>query len=94
MTCCELVIVNVTIIIIQRIMHAFDCEFDKSNVCGLHSNANANVYGTHSNALKILWRHLNAHSNPQHSNAHSNAFVFVNKPASDYREKEESNKNM
>ena len=36
--------VNLTIIIIQRIAHAFDCvfscAFDKSNVCGSHSNAN------------------------------------------------------
>ena len=44
MTCCELVKVNLTIIIIQRIMHAFDCTFDwtfdKSNVCGSHSNVN------------------------------------------------------
>ena len=44
MACCELVKVNQTIIIIQRIMHAFDCAFDfafdKSNVCGSHSNAN------------------------------------------------------
>ena len=30
---------------------------------------------------KNLWRRLNAHSNAQHSNVHSNAFVFVNKPA-------------
>ena len=67
--------VNLTIIIIQRITHAFDCTFDcafdKSNVCGSHTNANA---------LKNLWRHLNAHSNAQHSNVHSNAFAFVNKP--------------
>ena len=53
MACCELVKVNLTIIIIQRITHAFDCTFDcafdKSNVCG-----------SHSNALKYLWRHLNA----------------------------------
>ena len=83
MACSELVKVNLTIIIIQRITHAFDytfnCAFDKSNVCGSHSNANANVQGTHSNAnanaLNILWKHLNAHSN-----AHSNAFAFVNKP--------------
>ena len=72
---CELVKVNLTIIIIQRITHVFDCAFgcafDKSNVCGSHSNANA---------LKTSWRHLNAHSNAQHSNAHSNAFAFVNKP--------------
>ena len=44
--CCELVQVNLTIIIIiQRNTHAFDCRFhcafDKSNVCGSHSNANA-----------------------------------------------------
>ena len=42
--CCELVKVNLTIIMIQRITHAFDstfdCAFDKSNVCGSHSNAN------------------------------------------------------
>ena len=42
--CCELVKENLTIIIIQRITHAFDwafaCAFDKSNVCGSHSNAN------------------------------------------------------
>ena len=71
--CCE--IVNLTIIIIQRITQAFDFAFDKSNVCGSHSSANANVYGTHSNAnaLKRLWRHLNANSNALHSNAHSNA---------------------
>ena len=37
----------------------------------MHSNTNAN-------ALKIVWRHLNAHSNAQHSNAHSNAFASVN----------------
>ena len=47
MSCCELVKVNLTIIIIQRIMHGFDCTFDcafdKSNVCGSHSDANANV---------------------------------------------------
>ena len=44
MACCELVTVNLTIIIFQRITHAFDrifdCAFDKSNVCGSHSNAN------------------------------------------------------
>ena len=40
--------VNLTMIIIQRITHAFDCAFDTSNVCGSHSNAN--VCGTHSNA--------------------------------------------
>ena len=43
MTCCELVKVNLTIISIQRITHAFDCTFgcafDKPNVCGSHSNA-------------------------------------------------------
>ena len=60
--CCELVKVNLTIIIIQRIMHALDCAFgwalgcafDKSNVCG--SQANADVYGTDSkaNAFTIL----------------------------------------
>ena len=77
--CCELVKVNLTIIIIiQRITHAFeykfDCAIDKSNVYGSHSNAN--FKGMHSNALKILWRHSNA----QHSNAHSIAFAFVNKP--------------
>ena len=59
MVCCELVKVNLTIIVIQRITHAFacefDCAFDKSNLCESHSNA-------------------------QHSNAHSNAFAFVNKP--------------
>ena len=42
--CCELVKVNLTIIIIQRITHAFDCAFgcafDKTNVCGSHSNTN------------------------------------------------------
>ena len=57
-------------------MHAFDCTFDcafdKLNICGSHSNADA---------LKNLWRQLNAHSNAQHSNADSNAFAFVNKPA-------------
>ena len=49
--------------------------FDKSNVCGSH----ANVEDTHlnANAFTISWRHLNAHSNAQHSNA----FAFVNKPA-------------
>ena len=54
-------------------MHVFDCTFGcafhKSNVCGSH--ANANVLGMHANALKKLWRH---------SNAHLNAFAFVNKP--------------
>ena len=44
MACCELVKVNLTIIIIQIITHAFDrafdCTFDKSNDCGSHSNAN------------------------------------------------------
>ena len=65
MACRELVKVNLTIIIIQRITHAFeqafDCAFDKSNVCGSHSNAN--VIGTHSNAneFTIKWRHLNVH---------------------------------
>ena len=38
MACCELVKVNLTIIIIQRITHAcdctFDCAFDKRNDCG------------------------------------------------------------
>ena len=63
MASCELVKVNLTLIITQIIMHAFDCAFDKSNVCGSHSNANA---------FKISWKHFNAHSN---------AFVFVNKPA-------------
>ena len=71
MACCELVKVNLTIIIIQRITYAFDCTFgcafDKSNVCG-----------SHANAFAILWSHLNAHSNAQHSNA----FAFVNKPVS------------
>ena len=71
MACCELVNVNLTIIIIQRITHAFDCAsdcaFDKSNVCGSHSNANA---------FTISRRHLTVHSNAQHSNA----FAFVNKP--------------
>ena len=56
-------------------MHAFDCvfhcAFDKSNVCGSHSNANA---------LQISRRHLNAHSDAQYSNSHSNAFTFVKKP--------------
>ena len=46
MTCCELVKVNLTLRIIQRITHAFGCTFgctfDKSNVCRSHSNANAN----------------------------------------------------
>ena len=41
MACCELVKVNLTIIIIQRIMYTFDCAFgwvfDKSNLCGLQS---------------------------------------------------------
>ena len=37
----------------------------------MHSNANANTF-------TILWRLLNAHSNAPHSNAHSNAFAFVN----------------
>ena len=32
MACCELVKVNLTIIIIQRITHTFDCAFEKSNV--------------------------------------------------------------
>ena len=64
--------VNLTIILIQRITHAFDCAFDKSNVCGSHSNANA---------FTISLKHLNAHSNVQHSNAHSNALACVNKPA-------------
>ena len=67
MACCELVKVNLTIIIIQRIIHAFDCTFDKSNVYGSHSNANA---------FTISQRHLNAHSSAQHSNA----FAFVNMP--------------
>ena len=44
MACCELLKVNLTIIIIQRIMRefdcTFDCAFDKSNVCGSHSNVN------------------------------------------------------
>ena len=78
LACCGLVKVILTIIIIQRITYAFDCAygcaFEKSNICGSHSNANAN-------AFTIVWNHLNAHSNAQHSNAHSNAFVFVNKPA-------------
>ena len=52
-------------------MHAFDCAFG----CAFHkSHSNANAY-------TILWRHLNEYSNVQHSNAHSNAFAFVNKPA-------------
>ena len=69
MACCELVKVNLTIILIQRITHAFHCAFDKSNVCGSH--ANASVLGTHSyaNSFTISWRHLNAHSN-----------AFANKP--------------
>ena len=29
---------------------------------------------------KTIWRHLNARSNAQHSNAHSNTFAFVDKP--------------
>ena len=29
MACCELVKVNLTIIIIKRITHTFDCAFDK-----------------------------------------------------------------
>ena len=74
MACCELVKVNLTIII-QRITRAFDCTFDsaydKSNVCGSHSN---------TNEFTISWKHLNTHLNTQHSNAHSNAFAFVNKP--------------
>ena len=44
MACCELLKVNLTIIIIKRITHTFDCAygcaFGKSNVCGSHSNAN------------------------------------------------------
>ena len=40
MACCEFVKVNLTIISIQRFTHAFDsafnCAFDKSNVCGSH----------------------------------------------------------
>ena len=67
MACCELVKVNIRILIIQRIMYAFDCAFDKSNVCRSHPNANAN-------AFTISRRHLNAHSNAQYSNS------FVNKP--------------
>ena len=73
--CFELVKVNLTIIIIQRITHAFDCTFDKSNVCGSHSNAKA---------FTISRRYFKAHSNVQHSNAHSTAFAFVNKPAYDF----------
>ena len=38
MACCELVKVNLTVIIIKRITHVFDCAFDKSNVYGSHSN--------------------------------------------------------
>ena len=34
MACCELVKVNLAIIIIQRITHVLDCAFDKSNVYG------------------------------------------------------------
>ena len=44
MTCCELVKVNLTIIIIKKIAHAFHCTFgwafDKSNVGGSHSITN------------------------------------------------------
>ena len=80
MACCELVKVNLTIRIIEKIMHAidctFDCAFDKPNVCGSRSNANA---------FTISLRHLNAHSNAQHSNTHSNAFAFGNKPAKGYK---------
>ena len=36
----ELVKMILTVIIIQRITHAFDCAFDKSYVCVSHSNAN------------------------------------------------------
>ena len=47
MACCELVKVILTIIIIQRSTHAFDCAFDcafdKSSVCGSLSNANVKV---------------------------------------------------
>ena len=64
MACCELVKVNLTIII-QRITHAFDCAFDKLNVCGLHSNA-----------LKILWRHLNTHSNAFVNKSDSNSHIL------------------
>ena len=63
MTCCELVKVNLTIIK-NAFDCAFDCAFAKSNVCGSHSNANAN-------AFTISRKHLNAHSD---------AFAFVNKP--------------
>ena len=66
MACCEVVKVNLRIIIIQRLMYAFDCAFDcafdKSNVCRSHPNANAN-------AFTISRRHLNAHSNAQYSNS-------------------------
>ena len=73
--------VNLTIII-QRIMHALDSAFDKSNVCG--SLSNANVLDTYSNvnAFKMSLRHLYAHSNAEHSNTHSNVFAFVNKHGS------------
>ena len=61
MACSELVKVNLTIIIIQRITYAFDftfdCAFDKLNVCGSHSNANANVKACiqmHLHLLKSL----------------------------------------
>ena len=47
-------------------------HFTNQMFCGSHSNANA---------YTILWRHLNEYSNVQHSNAHSKAFAFVNKPA-------------
>ena len=47
MACCKLVKMNLTVIFTKRITHAFDCAFDcvfeKSDVCGSHSNANANV---------------------------------------------------
>ena len=73
MACCELVKVNLTVTINQIITDAFDCAFDKSNVCRSHSNTNAN-------AFTISRRHSNAHSIAQHLNAHSNAFAFANKP--------------
>ena len=81
MACCELVKINLTIILIQIITYAFDCAFDKSNVCGSHSNANVSGTYSNANALTISRRHLNTFSSAQHSNAHSYAFAFVNKPA-------------
>ena len=64
MACCELVKVNLTITINKIVTDAFDCAFDKFNVCRSHSNANANTFTI----------------SRRHSNAHSNAFAFANKP--------------